>query len=369
MSGIDRPPDAHADQLISVPIFARTGRAASLGLAVGLAAGMIGVLAVLLALGGFDVAQSMGALVRGAVGSPGVFASSTLVRATPLILTGLAVALAFRGGVLNIGADGQLLAGAAAACAVALALGATWGPLVLPLALAASAAAGLLAAALPAWLRRRFGVLEVISTIMMNFLSLYAIGYLVRGPLQEPTRIYPQSSTIDVISRLPFLAPDTRLHAGFAIALLLAVGLWWFLRSTAAGFRVRVLGANPDAAAVAGGVNTARGTTWVFLASGALAGCAGGVELTGVTYALYENLSPGYGFTAIAVALLAALNPLGVILSGIFLGALGAGAAAMQREAGVPSVLVSVIEALIILGIIAARAVVARHVRTRVAAT
>jgi simple sugar transport system permease protein len=270
------------------------GRATGALMAIGLAAAMIGVLVLLLALGGFDVGLSMSALGRGAAGSPAVFASSTLVRATPLILTGLAVALAFRGGVFNIGADGQLLAGAAAACAVGLALGSTWGALALPLALAASALAGLLAASIPAWLRLRFGVLEVISTIMMNFVSLFAIGYLVRGPLQEPTHIYPQSSTIDAATRMPFLVPGTRLHAGFALAVVAAAVLWWYLRSTAGGFRVRVIGANPHAAATAGGVNAERGTTWVFLASGALAGCAGGVELTGVTYALYENISPGY---------------------------------------------------------------------------
>lgn len=337
--------------------------------ALALAIGVIGLLMLLLAFAGFDVDRSMTALGRGAAGSPGVFASYTLVRATPLILTGLAVALAFRGGVLNIGADGQLLAGAAAACVVSLTLGASWGALALPLALAAAAAAGLVTAALPAWLRLRFGVLEVISTIMMNFLSLYAIGYLVRGPLQEPTRIYPQSASIDVAARLPLLASGTRLHGGFVLAVIVAVGLWWFMRSTAGGFRIRVTGANPHAAAIAGGVNTRRNTTLVFLVSGALAGCAGGVELTGVTYALYENLSPGYGFTAIAVALLAGLNPLGVVFSGIFLGGLAAGAAAMQREAGVPSVLVSVIEALIILGIVAVRALTMRRGRRRLRAT
>lgn len=334
-----------------------------------LAIGVIGLLMLLLALAGFDVGRSMAALGRGAAGSPGVFASYTLVRATPLILTGLAVALAFRAGVLNIGADGQLLAGAAAACIVSLALGASWGAFAIPVALAAAAAAGLVTAALPAWLRLRFGVLEVISTIMMNFLSLYAIGYLVRGPLQEPTRIYPQSASIDAAARLPLLAPGTRLHAGFLLAVVIACGLWWFMRSTAGGFRIRVTGANPHAAAVAGGVNTGRSASLVFLASGALAGCAGGVELTGVTYALYENLSPGYGFTAIAVALLAGLNPLGVICSGIFLGGLAAGAAAMQREAGVPSVLVSVIEALIILGIVAGRALTMRRGQLRAGAT
>jgi simple sugar transport system permease protein len=322
---------------------------------------MLGALASLLAVTGFDVGTSMGALWHGALGSPSILASSTLVRATPLILTGLAVALAFRGGVLNIGADGQLLAGAAAACAVALGMGPSIGVLVLPLSLAAGALAGVLAAWLPAWLRLRHGVLEVISTIMMNFVSLYAVGYLVRGPLQEPTRIYPQSAALDAVARLPVMLPGTRLHAGFGVALLLAVGLWWFLRSTAAGFRVRAVGANPDATAATGGVDTGRHAMRVFLASGAIAGFAGAVELTGVTFALYENLSPGYGFTAIAVALLAALHPLGVVFSGIFLGALAAGAAAMQREAGVPSVLVSVIEALMILGIVAARALLARR--------
>ena len=351
-----------------MPVIVRTERGAGVLAAFGLPVGMIAVLMVLLAVGGFDVGASMAALGRGAAGSLSIFASSTLVRATPLILTGLAVSFAFRGGVFNIGADGQLLAGAAAACAVALALGSTVGPLTPVLVILASGVAGLMAAAIPAWLRLRFGVLEVISTIMMNFLSLYAIGYLVRGPLQEPTRVYPQSSTIDVAARLPFLIPGTRLHAGFVIALVLALAMWWYLRFTASGFRVRVIGANPHAASVAGGVNTARGTTGIFLASGALAGCAGGVELSGVTFALYENISPGYGFTAIAVALLAGLNPLGVILSAIFLGGLAAGAASMQREAGVPSVLVSVIEALIILSIIAGRALLARPGRVRGAA-
>lgn len=343
--------------------FAPGRRAWTVATLVGLGAAMIAFLALLLALGGFDVSRSMGALVNGAAGSPAIIASSSFVRATPLILTGLAVALAFRGGVLNIGADGQLLAGAAAACAFANALGDVLGGLSIPLTLVVAAFAGMGAAAIPAWLKLRYGVLEVISTIMMNFLCLFAVGYLVRGPLQEPTGIYPQSDSIPADSRLPFVLPGTRLHAGFVVALCAAAGLWWYLRATAGGFRVLAVGANANAAAVSGRVNTSRVTALVFLCSGALAGLAGGVELTGSTYALYENLSPGYGFTAIAVALLAALNPLGVILSGIFLGALAAGAASMQREAGVPSVLVSVIEATIILGIIGIQAVIAQRAR------
>jgi simple sugar transport system permease protein len=330
-------------------------------LAVVLATVVILLLATILGLSGFAVGPALSALVRGAVGSPYAIFSATLIRATPLILTGLAVALAFQGGILNIGAEGQLLAGAAISATVALGLGDSLGAVALVAALAAAAAGGAAWAAIPAWLRRRFGVLEVISTIMMNFLALYAVGYLVRGPLQEPTHVYPQSSTLPAATHLPILLPGTRLHVGFAVAVLASCGAWYVVRHLAAGFRLRVVGANPDAAASAAGIDVPAVSMRTFLISGALAGLAGGVELTGVTYALYENISPGYGYTAIAVALLAGLHPGFVIVSGIFLGALEAGAAGMQREAGVPLVVVSVVEASIILAIVGARALYARQ--------
>ncbi|MEP7381386.1 MAG: ABC transporter permease [Gemmatimonadota bacterium] len=335
-------------------------RVAPLILAVVLAVAIVLLLAAVLALSGFAVGPALGALVRGAAGSGYAIFSATLVRATPLILTGLAVALAFKGGILNIGAEGQLLAGAAVAAAVALGTGDSLGAGALVLALFAAAGGGAAWAAIPAWLRRRFGVLEVISTIMMNFVALYLVGYLVRGPLQEPTRVYPQSSTLPAATHLPTLVPGTRLHAGFAIAVVASCCAWYVVRNLAAGFRLRVVGVNPEAAASAGGIDVPAVTMRTFLLSGALAGLAGGVELTGVTYALYENISPGYGYTAIAVALLAGLHPGLVIVSGVFLGALEAGAAAMQREAGVPLVLVSVVEASIILAIVGARAILAR---------
>lgn len=333
-----------------------------------LALGILALLAAVLAASGFDVGASLTALVRGAAGSSYAIFSATLVRATPLILTGLAVALAFQGGILNIGAEGQLLAGAAVAAGVALAWGASLGAAALVLALVSAAAAGAAWAAIPAWLKRRFGVLEVISTIMMNFVALYGVGYLVRGPLQEPTRIYPQSSSIPAATHLPILVPGTRLHVGFAIAVAAALVAWHVVRNTSAGFRLRVVGANPSAAASAGQVDVAAVSLRAFLVSGALAGLAGGVEVAGVTYALYENISPGYGYTAIAVALLAGLHPGLVLVSGIFLGALEAGAASMQREAGVPLVLVSVVEAMIILAIVGARAVLARRAQRTVEA-
>lgn len=304
---------------------------------------------LLLWLLGFDARVGMSALWSGSIGSSYALASGTLVRATPLIFTGLSVAIAFRAGVFNIGAEGQLLAGAAAATTIALspALAQHYG--AMPLALLAGSLAGAAWSGIAAFLRARFHVLEVLSTILLNFVAIYLVSYLVRGPLQEPLHIYPQSSTISIAARLPRVAPTSRLHAGFLVALAVSGAAWWFLRFTAAGFRIRATGANPHAARIAGQINVVRATTEAFLVSGALAGLAGAIEVTGVTFALYENISPGYGYTGIAVALLARLDPLGVIASGLLFGALEAGASAMQRDAGVPSVTVSVVEALIIL--------------------
>jgi len=335
----------------------RAGRvvsAVAIGAAVGTA--IVVLLAALVALAGYDAGRALTAIWSGSLGSVQAIGSATLVRATPLILTGLAVSLAFRAGVLNIGAEGQLLAGAAASTAVAAAfVHGGLGAIALPAALIAGALGGGLWAALPALLRLRYGVLEVISTIMMNFVALYAVGYLVRGPLQEPTRIYPQSESLPDVVRLGMLVPGTRLHWGFALAIAAAGVLWFVLGHTAAGFRLRASGANPTAARSAGLIDVGRTTTHAFLASGALAGLAGAVEVTGVTYALYENISPGYGYTAIAVALLGGLQPLAVAASAMFFGALEAGAGAMQRDAGIPSVLVSVVEALTILAILGVR--------------
>jgi simple sugar transport system permease protein len=297
--------------------------------------------------------DALRALLSGAFGSWYAFGSGTLVRATPLILTGLAVAVAFRAGVFNIGAEGQFLLGAVAQATIALTLHTLPAFLLLPLTLVGGVIAGAAWAWIAGVLRTRFHVLEVISTIMLNFVALYLVSYLVRGPLQEPTHIYPQTSSIADAARLPRFGATTRLHLGFAIAVVACLVAWWTIKNTAAGFRLRAVGANPHAARSAGLIDAERTATRAFLVSGALAGLAGAIEVAGVTFALYENISPGYGFTAIAVALLARLEPLGVIVTGIAFGALEAGAAAMQRDAGVPSVVVSVIEALLILALVA----------------
>jgi len=321
---------------------------------VGITGLTLGLLVLLLVATGHDPAAALRALVRGAVGSWYAFTSATLVRAIPLAFTGLAVALAFRAGLLNIGAEGQLLAGAAATAATLGALSGVAAVIALPLSLLSGMLCGALWAGIAALLRQRFGVLEVISTIMLNYVALYVVGWLVRGPLQEPTRIYPQSTALARTLQLPILLGGTRLHVGIVLAIGLAGFTWWWLRRTASGFRLRVVGMNPQAAFVIGRVNVPRVTLLAFLASGALAGLAGAVELTGVTYALYENISPGYGYTAIAVALLARLHPAGVLGTALLFGALQAGGNAMQRDAAVPITLVNVVEAILILVVIAA---------------
>jgi simple sugar transport system permease protein len=221
--------------------------------------------------------------------------------------------------------------------------------------------AGAAWASIAAWLRVRFAVLEVISTIMLNFVALHVVSYLVRGPLQEPTRVYPQSATIADALHLPRILGAGRLHSGFVLALVLSLVAGWMLRHTAAGFRLVATGESPAAAASAGGIDVRSTTTRVFLVSGALAGLAGGVEVLGVTFALYENISPGYGYTAIAVALLARLDPWRVVVTGVLFGALEAGAGAMQRDAGVPATMVAVIEAALILAVVAAQSIRSRR--------
>jgi simple sugar transport system permease protein len=184
---------------------------------------------------------------------------------------------------------------------------------------------------------------------------------MVQGPLQEAKGIYPQSDLIALTARLPLL-PGTRLHLGFGIAIALSLALAYLLHRTWWGFAVVVSGAGPHAARVIGRVPVTGVAAIALLLSGGLAGLAGGLEVAGVSYALFQNLSPGYGFSAIAVALLGRLEPLGVLVAGVSFGALEAGAGAMQREAGIPAVLVYVVEAVVILAVLLADALARRSV-------
>ncbi|HYF40684.1 MAG TPA: ABC transporter permease [Gemmatimonadales bacterium] len=315
-----------------------------------LAAALLGliVLAAGLEAGGYDAPAALGALWTGAFGSWYAFTSATLVRSVPLILIGLGIAIAFRAGSFNIGAEGQFYAGAIAATWVGLHLSGRPGAIAVSALLLASTLAGIFWVALPVWLKLRFGVIEVISTLLLNFVAEALVSLLVQGPLQEQAQVYPQSDPIAASARLPLLGP-TRLHLGFILACVAAMVLWYLFAKTVWGFRLKAVGMGSRAAEVSGGVNSERVAAMALVCSGAMAGLAGGVEVGGVSYALFQNLSPGYGFTGIAVALLGGLHPAGVLLSGIFIGALEAGAGAMQREAGVPSVAVYLVEAVIII--------------------
>lgn len=304
------------------------------------------VLSAGLALTGYDAAAALGAMIGGSLGSRDAILSALLPRAIPLILIGLGLGLAFRAGALNIGAEGQFQVGAIAATWTGLALAAWPRPVAVPLVLAAGLGAGALWASLPAALRLRFGVLEVISTIILNFVAEALVSWMVQGPLQEGTHVYPQSDPLPVSARLPGI-PGTRLHLGLAIALVCAGGLRLIGRRTVIGFHLRATGENPEATRIVGRVNTARVFAIALMVSGALAGLAGASEVSGTTFALFQNLSPGYGFTGIAVALLARLEPLATIGTGLLFAAIEAGASAMQRDAGVPAVAAYMVEATI----------------------
>lgn len=318
------------------------------------------VLAITLLATGHDPIVALGAMWRGAFGSWDTVLSAVLPRSVPLIIIGLGIGLAFRAGALNIGAEGQFYAGAIAATWAGLHLNGWPAPLAIAVLLIASILAGMLWVAVPVLLRVRFGVLEVISTLLLNFVADALVSWMVQGPLQETKRVYPQSDPIAASARLPQV-PGTRMHLGLLLAVVLALGLWLIYRRTLWGFQLRATGAGPLAARIAGRIDTNRMIAIALLLSGGIAGLAGGVEVSGVSYALFQSLSPGYGFTGIAVALLARLDPLGTIATGLLFAVLEAGAGGLQREAGVPAVLVYLIEAVIIIVVLLSDAIARRR--------
>ncbi len=315
---------------------------AALGLAVLLAALMAAVV-------GADPVRAVSALVSGSVGSPASLAA-TLLRTSPLLFTGLGVMLAFRSGVFNIGAEGQLLVGALAATAVATRTGSWPGQAILVL--LAGATAGALWAGIAAGLRARREVNEVITTILLNFIALYLVSYAVDGPLKEQSGAYPQSDAFPATAELWRIVPGTRLHAGLLLGLLAVFGVSALLTRTSLGLRLRSAGLNPSAARFAG-FPVGRDLLLAFALSGALAGLAGAVEVAGVTGRLYERISPGYGYTAIAIALLGGLRSSGVLMAALFFAALGTGASAMERTAGISAVLAVAVQGATLLAVAA----------------
>jgi len=276
----------------------------------------------------------LGQIATGALGSK-LAILETLNRATPLIFTGLAVAVAFRAKLWNIGAEAQLYAGAIVA--VVLGTGALGSPLLLPVSAAVAMLAGALLLLGPVLLKTRLGVDEVVTTLLLNFIMLLFVSYLLEGPMKDPGGMgWPKSTPLIPEARLPRIVEGLRLHWGFALAILAAVVVWVIQTRTTLGFEIRAVGQNPEAARFAGmPVNAVLVKT--ALLSGGLAALAGWSEVAGLKGHLSSDLSPGFGYTGIIVAMLALLHPLGVILTAIFVAGIFVGSDAMSRAAGVPT--------------------------------
>ena len=314
---------------------------------------------IIILLFGYNPLQAYAAAIDITFGSiRGI--GETLVKSTPFLMTGLSVAIAFRCGIWNIGAEGQFLIGALAATwfgtQVAVFLPQTsW--IAVPLCLTLSGLAGGLWGVIPAVLKVTRGVNEVISTIMLNYVALYLVSMMIDGgPLQEASGTGPQSDRIAAWVFLPRLFKPHRIHPGIGIAILLAIVLTYVLFRTTFGYQLRAVGEGAAAAAAAG-ISIAHNTVRVFFISGALAGLGGAIELMALAPRLTENFSPGYGYTAIAVALLARLHPLLTIATALLFGALTKGAFAMEAEVGISRQVTWMMQAIILLFVIGASSI------------
>jgi simple sugar transport system permease protein len=306
--------------------------------------------AALIACVGINPLTAYGALFDAALASRNGLAE-TLVRTVPLALCGLGIALAFRAGVFNVGAEGQLFVGGTAAGAIGVAAAGLPAFLLLPAMMLSAMVAGALWSGLAAWLKLRFRADELITTIMLNYVAIDFVSFLLHGPLKDPNSPLAQTARLASEARLPGLLPGTRLHAGVLIVVVAVILAHLFLWKRVSGFRLRVVGLNPRAALNAG--MNVRGTIlFGFLISGALAGLAGFAEVSGVQRRMIENLSPGFGYTAIIVALLGQTNPIGVAAAAFLFAALQIGATTMESAAGVPSTLTTIIQGLVVLFLI-----------------
>ncbi len=313
------------------------------------------------------VGDGYGALFTGALGSPETYAaafatgdvgqivkafnpiSESLLAATPLIFTGLAVALGFRSGLFNIGAEGQLYVGAIVGTFVGFSLHGLPLFVHLPLAVAAGFLGGALWGFIPGLLKARTGAHEVIVTIMLNYVSYQLVIWVLRQSwYQRPGRSDPVSPMVDPSAVIPPIIEGLRLNWGFVLALAAAAFVSWLLFRSTLGFEFRAVGFNPSAARYAG-MSISRTLILTMAVCGGLAGLAGTTEILGVTKSLTPGFSPGYGFDGIAIALLGASTPLGVVLSALLFGVLRAGATPMQAATGIPIDLVVVIQALVIM--------------------
>ena len=316
-------------------------------------AAVLGALAAgAMLLAGANPIAGFAALARGALGGERQI-SETLVQTTALLFPSLAVAFAFRAGLFNIGAEGQLIAGGLLAGLVGAAFVAP-GWIAIPVVLAAGAIGGGLWGGVAGVLRARFGGNEVIATLMLNVIAALLANYLVVGPLHAPDVAGPETAELPASSWLPVLLPHTRLTIAFVFALALAGFLRYVFARTVFGYELRAAGEAPHAAARAG-IDLRRTALLAMTLSGAIAGFGGATLVAGVLHRFNVALSPGYGFIAIAVALVGGLDPLWIVLAAFAFGILQSGSLTMQALAHVPKDVVSVVEGLAILGLSARR--------------
>lgn len=326
------------------------------------------VSSALVAWAGAPVGEAYALLLAGGFGSRFAW-TETLTRATPLIFTGLAAALAFRAKLYNIGAEGQLYLGALAAVAVGGLHGGSGldapPALLFPAMMAAAALAGALLLLVPALLKSRFAVDEVVTTLLLNFIVLLFVGAMLDGPMKDPTAMgWPQSVALQDALQLGKLLERSRVHTGLLGALAAAVLLWALLRFTVLGFRIRAVGSGARAAAFAG-MPVGAVSLQVALLSGALAGLAGAVEVAGRAGYVTLDMSPGYGYTGIVIAMLAGLQPLAVVAAAVFVAGILVGADSMSRAVGVPTYIADVIVAVSLIAMLVATMLTQYRLRWR----
>lgn len=325
---------------------------------------------MLLALGKNPVEAYLSMLDGAFGGDTRIF--NTINRAIPLLLVAVGICIAFRGGVINIGAEGQLLIGAACVTAATLALGESLPALIfVPLALLIGFGGGALWGAVPGYLKAHFDVNEILSTIMMNEIAIQFVIFLLSGPMIDPEQIalgtrIAQSAAIPESAWLARLAPPARLHAGIFLALIAAIIVYVLLWRTVTGYRIRAVGQS-RAASLYAGISVPTYLTLAMVLSGGLAGLAGASELMGVNHRMLEGFAVGYGFSGIVVALFGRLHPLGVIPSSLFFAALLTGAERMQRELQVPSATITVLQGLVVLFVVSSEVLVRRRAARRAA--
>lgn len=278
-----------------------------------------------------------------------ISAIEVLVKSTPLLLTGASVAIAFAAGYWNIGAEGQLYAGAIAATWIGITVGDGTSPLIgIPLMILGGFAAGMLWALGPALMKIKLNIDEIVTTLLLNTVILLFVSFLLNGPWRDPVSGWPQSPDIAAGTVFPKLIPRSRLHLGFILALIVIAVLWYVLSRTPLGLKMRAAGLGKEAARFAG-VKVERTILTAALVSGGIAGLAGVSEVAGIHFHLIEAISPGYGYTGIVVATLGALNPIGVGIAGLFMGLIDTGSQTVSRALGVPAYLGDVVMATLLL--------------------